>query len=279
MELEQIQRLITKEKRMPENFTIDIPNPCSQSWDAMNPSENGRYCRHCSSEVVDFTAMDLAQLQTYFQSAHRLCGRITTFQLAQLNQQKPQVKDYKRIGVRTAFAFTFTLLLTTRGAAQQFAKATNVAATVKVRKSPVLSSNHGEVEMILKGTVRDGDTVLQGTTFKVNGLALTTKTDAAGRFNLPIKGRKNDHVRLSLSHLGYQTQQLELILTSQSQQVTVNLVPDELALGELVFVGQKYPERQTTIVGGISVTLRKRPSLFRRVINAIGNYFSNNHHQ
>jgi hypothetical protein len=34
---------------------IVIPNPCSEDWGLMTPTEKGAFCKKCSLEVIDFT--------------------------------------------------------------------------------------------------------------------------------------------------------------------------------------------------------------------------------
>ena len=50
-----------------EIVTISIPEPCSQPWEDMHSDKNGRFCRHCSKTVVDFTRMTDAALLDYVQ--------------------------------------------------------------------------------------------------------------------------------------------------------------------------------------------------------------------
>jgi hypothetical protein len=38
-------------------LTIYQPAPCHESWDAMTPTELGRHCAVCHTQVVDFTRM------------------------------------------------------------------------------------------------------------------------------------------------------------------------------------------------------------------------------
>src|ERR1700756_4455260 len=35
--------------------TIQIPKPCHQDWNTMEPNEQGRHCLQCCKTVVDFT--------------------------------------------------------------------------------------------------------------------------------------------------------------------------------------------------------------------------------
>ena len=37
--------------------TIHQPATCAESWDAMAPTDVGRHCASCQTQVVDFTRM------------------------------------------------------------------------------------------------------------------------------------------------------------------------------------------------------------------------------
>lgn len=59
-------------------MNYNIPNPCHENWDDMNPDDKGRFCSVCSKNVVDFTTMTDEEVLNYF-SAHKgekVCGRI-----------------------------------------------------------------------------------------------------------------------------------------------------------------------------------------------------------
>lgn len=53
----------------------------------MSPEDKGRFCLSCQKTVVDFTKMDKAEIQQYFQTAvnEKVCGRIKATDLAQDN--------------------------------------------------------------------------------------------------------------------------------------------------------------------------------------------------
>lgn len=56
---------------------ISIPSPCSESWNAMSPNGNGRFCNSCDKTVVDFTKMTNPEIQKYFtdhSNEGRICG-------------------------------------------------------------------------------------------------------------------------------------------------------------------------------------------------------------
>jgi len=61
------------------DFQIKIPKPCSESWNAMIPNGNGRYCHSCNKIVVDFTVMTTDEIKNYFKqvSGAGTCGRFS----------------------------------------------------------------------------------------------------------------------------------------------------------------------------------------------------------
>lgn len=68
--------------KSPQSIQISIPNPCSQNWDKMAPSGNGRHCAHCSTTVIDFTTWTDADLYNFFaKREEHVCGRYLSTQL------------------------------------------------------------------------------------------------------------------------------------------------------------------------------------------------------
>jgi len=65
---------------------IKIPKPCHQSWNEMTPTSKGAFCSACSKEVVDFTNMSDAEVQSYFvnKSSDKVCGKFTNGQIARI---------------------------------------------------------------------------------------------------------------------------------------------------------------------------------------------------
>lgn len=63
-------------------FKINIPSPCSQSWDDMSPAEQGRFCGQCTKTIVDFTTWSDKDIAQYIRgSKEKICGRFTDDQL------------------------------------------------------------------------------------------------------------------------------------------------------------------------------------------------------
>lgn len=68
-------------------YTIQIPKPCHEPWEAMTPESNGRHCAHCSKTVVDFTGWQQEDIYTYLdrQGSIQVCGRFKEEQLGQID--------------------------------------------------------------------------------------------------------------------------------------------------------------------------------------------------
>lgn len=68
---------------------ISIPEPCSEDWSKMTPTEQGAFCQKCALEVTDFTdktSLEIKSILTAkFESKQRVCGHIENRQLIQLN--------------------------------------------------------------------------------------------------------------------------------------------------------------------------------------------------
>ena len=67
---------------------INIPKPCHENWNKMTATEGGRHCISCNETVVDFTAMNLEEIQLYFRNhqTKHLCGN---FKLDQVEAPTP----------------------------------------------------------------------------------------------------------------------------------------------------------------------------------------------
>ncbi|HMK26615.1 MAG TPA: carboxypeptidase-like regulatory domain-containing protein [Chitinophagaceae bacterium] len=68
---------------MSKQLQLSIPTPCHENWDAMTPSEKGKFCGSCQKQVVDFSNMSDRQVAEFFKkpSTGSVCGRFMTDQL------------------------------------------------------------------------------------------------------------------------------------------------------------------------------------------------------
>lgn len=68
---------------------VNIPNPCTEKYDNMSPTELGRLCKVCNTEVVDFTDWETKDIVEYIQKSNqKVCGK--------LSKQKAEIREVKR---------------------------------------------------------------------------------------------------------------------------------------------------------------------------------------
>ena len=64
------------------SLTVQIPQPCHERWDEMQPTERGRFCASCQKTVVDYTAFsDQELVKLLSRSSETSCGRFRNEQL------------------------------------------------------------------------------------------------------------------------------------------------------------------------------------------------------
>ncbi len=70
-------------------MSISIKEPCNEDWSKMTPNERGAHCQRCALNVIDFTHKTAFEIKSILSeelsSNNRVCGRITNYQLDQLN--------------------------------------------------------------------------------------------------------------------------------------------------------------------------------------------------
>jgi len=66
---------------------ISIPEPCSENWSLMAPTEKGAFCNKCSLEVYDFTKKTPEEIRETLtiNLGKRVCGHVNKVQLELVN--------------------------------------------------------------------------------------------------------------------------------------------------------------------------------------------------
>lgn len=61
------------------SYTLSIPKPCPQDWDAMTPASGGRHCAVCDKVVVDLCGMSVSGARKLIEErtarGESVCGR------------------------------------------------------------------------------------------------------------------------------------------------------------------------------------------------------------
>ncbi|MGV6828098.1 MAG: carboxypeptidase-like regulatory domain-containing protein, partial [Flavobacteriales bacterium] len=92
---------------MKKTIKIQIPEPCHENWYQMTPTEQGKFCKVCTKEVLDFTQITDEDLVKKVMQGNKLCGR---FKASQLDRE---LKFERKTGISVApLAASFLLPLT-----------------------------------------------------------------------------------------------------------------------------------------------------------------------
>ncbi|HZY40183.1 MAG TPA: carboxypeptidase-like regulatory domain-containing protein [Mucilaginibacter sp.] len=233
--------------------SISIPTPCSQSWQQMEITGNGRHCAHCAKIVVDFSKMTNDEILAFLAGTSNVCGRFNEFQLPNLNYQLDLENQPKRLDWKKWVAAVGLLgtALANRAMAQ-----TTPANQITVQQTPGERSRRvdmlgkvavtGTITQYLTGVVIGADDKLPvvGAYVKIKGTKTGIQTDTLGRFKLPNGGAP---LVLVVSYIGYQTKELE-VSTANRRGITITMQPSQAVLGEIVIIKTTSVQSRTLML-------------------------------
>jgi hypothetical protein len=198
------------------HLKISVPKPCAESWAAMKPETNGRFCDSCATTVIDFSQFSDKELLEYFANrSGKMCGR---FSNSQLN------RNIFNLEPRQSF---FTRLV---AAAALFLGISSQLQAQNIYTHPVPSSYNGTEEkpanqktvtktpekvsgdsLVISGSVIDAETKepLPFGIVIIEGTKLNATTDINGYYRIAISDsiKANEFV-VSFRYVGYLHSQL-----------------------------------------------------------------------
>lgn len=208
-------------------YTIEIPKPCSEKWEAMTPTEKGMHCSSCQKEVIDFRNFSNSELAKYVSINDNACGR---FSISQLNHEITTP--------RTRHEFPFKLFL---GISSLIL---SVPVYSQKLKSKIENTNDKQVplqknlteDIEIHGVVSDETGPLPGANIIEKKTKKGTQADVDGIFTIRIPNQNfENHVYLSFEFIGLETQIIEVF--RDSQDMRVELKGSNILLGEVVMTG------------------------------------------
>lgn len=196
-----------------KGFKLKIENPCEQNWEEMNPAEGGKYCVHCSKNVVDFTSLsDREIIQHISKSSGRICGRLSTEQLNRVIVDKDKTAT-PSLFPKIAASFLFfwmsqqaSALPLKKSAVIEIEFHLPLIKDIYEQKETVL----GDSTYIIKGKILDAKTKesLPAATVLIMGTTQGTATNMEGYFQLAVP--TNSKSVVVVSYIGYESQKLTI---------------------------------------------------------------------
>lgn len=237
---------------------IHIPKPCHENWLEMTPEDQGRFCQSCQKTVFDFTKMPDRMIVQKINAEENVCGRFLSSQLDR------ELVVPKRKNSIWAAGFAGVLSVVNFASGKVYAQ--NIVPTVQTdQKTPrhvvgkPAAPNRetrikmgetvavAETEAIISGRVLEGDLPMIAVNIANKRTAATVQSDQYGNFQIAAK--ENDTLEFSM--IGYN---VEKVIISKSNVITVEMRPDHIAMGEAVVVAKKR-------------------NFFSRMFNRIANWF------
>ena len=99
-----------------KKIQLSIPEPCHQSWEAITPTQQGRFCNACAKEVIDFSQMNDTDVLNHFSIVNndKVCGRAYPDQLNRNIEKLPAKKISWYWHYAIAFFLFFSKSTTTK---------------------------------------------------------------------------------------------------------------------------------------------------------------------
>lgn len=235
---------------------VQIPQPCPERWDAMQPTKQGRFCTSCQKTVVDYTAMsDRELVKLLSQPLQSNCGRFRDEQLNRsLTIPNPVgVSGWqRRVALLTMGFFGWHVAQGQSGQSTQLPHQTSPRPYFSVDQLPAHSVADQGTELVVKGRVMLTDSagnslpvVSADVSIRGTGHSWQACTGSAGVFAVTIP-RQTQGTELSI-----------WITTADglSGQATFAVTPSDRAiiLDEVTVRGVKILPRADITGGGICV--------------------------
>ena len=225
-----------------KKIQLSIPRPCHENWDAMKPSEKGKFCASCQKTVIDFTEMSDRQIAEFFKRPiGSVCGH---FYQSQLNKDIELPK--KRIPwVKYFFQFTLPAFLVSMKSNAQKTRVVGdttyctptkgLVATMVPQKS--ISSK------TISGQIVDADgNKIAFATIIIKNSQIGTQSDGDGKFELMAPPNST----LVFSAVGYNSKELEV--KDQLSNLLVTFEKSDVALsGDIAIVGYTIRKKSKPI--------------------------------
>ncbi|OQP65388.1 hypothetical protein A3860_17125 [Niastella vici] len=132
------------------SVSIQLNNPCSEDWNGMEPTEQGRFCNSCQKPVIDFTHFTDQQILEYFlQHPFPVCGRIGHTQRDR-HYSPSTVKTNRHLSPVAATLMTLATI-TTEAACSETERVKPLQVQSVDKQTPGVRAD----SVIISGTVKD----------------------------------------------------------------------------------------------------------------------------
>ena len=222
-----------------ENFSLKIPNPCSQNPRNFTPTGKGGFCQSCQKEVVDFRKMSENEVVDFFKSnSKNRCGIFYSHQLKSDEVPFRKVKFPILWAVSFLGITGFPIPVFGQTSSQPKSEQTTID-----NKEDLKSSTSFLPKRTIKGRVIDfyfNETQpLSGAMVAIKGIAFGTAADKDGYFSLEVPDSvTSQKITVLLSFIGYKIKEVTVYDTQLPVQLgEIQLQEDhDFVMGEFIYI-------------------------------------------
>ncbi|TDD99096.1 carboxypeptidase-like regulatory domain-containing protein [Flavobacterium sandaracinum] len=221
-------------------YTIQIPNPCTENWNTMTPTERGKFCSNCKKEVINYQYYSNNQLFKSLNNDEKICGRFSPYQI-NIELKATKTNPLYQLGLFLGFS---SLLLSTPVYSQNGKSKMEIVESksddeLKQKSSDEFVEFYGKI--IGKATTGNENSYsIQG----VNIVQKSTKNSVQSNFDgdfkikIPLEDFR-DEVTLVFNYIGMETKEVKLSTTKN--HLKIEMIVSNVLMGEVVIV--KYKKR------------------------------------
>ena len=163
-------------------IVLAVPQPCSEEWNKMTPTEKGKHCANCNKVITDFTVFSDKELIDFISNAKgTVCGRINSYQLNRpLVDYNSSPSFWQRLFWGSALASTLAACHNDQTQHQQTTVGEPMIMHDGTQKQKSADSN------FIQGTIAADDKLLASVKVIIPGANLSTYTDKQGNYKLAV---------------------------------------------------------------------------------------------
>lgn len=169
-----------------KKIEITVQKPCHENWEAMQPIEEGRFCKICQEAVVDFSAMGESEIVHYFEKlkGKKVCGNFRYSQIEPTPKSSYLHRTYYKLNqikikpLRVTLLFLFSIM-SFSARSQQRLVGSPLVVPLKKKSDTNKQGLQEKTKVTEKDTTEEQEFVIGKVL--VSG---TAKTQAKGRFKV-----------------------------------------------------------------------------------------------
>jgi len=240
MQFDSLMHPIVMKQNRP--FTLTLPQPCSENWEEMTPTEKGRFCLHCQKTVIDFSILSDRQVMEIVNGTKGdMCGR---FHPQQLNREFAATDSKRKPFIPFAALVSAMYFFLPSAKAQRIPLDVPISAGEKDARM----ASSAQQPTDTRGTISKANTfrVISGVVYSsvekepLPGVTVMilpadekigTATDKAGKFRITIPASyTKDTLLLKVAYVGFEPQRFCLSMLEENHHVDIYMETDSRVL-------------------------------------------------